>query len=146
MVPVQSVQYVTQQVPVQTMALAQPFCDTCNNGLAFGTPLLSPQLGYLPPVYQPAPFTTATIAPFQAMSISTPQTASAQVPVYQPEAQTVQSRSAAPVPAPDAYETVPAREVPMPKDEPVTPARKTSMFKAVPSAATVWQSRNSTMR
>ena len=142
MVPYQSVQYVTQQVPVQAMALAQPACNQCNGGQAFGVPLLSPQLGYAAPMYQPVPFATATLAPYPAMNVATQQTASIQAPVSQPNASALRPTPAAPTPAPsaaDAYETVPAREVPLPKDEATAPVRKTSQFRGVPSAAAVWQ-------
>jgi hypothetical protein len=151
MVPVQSVQYVTQQVPVQAMAMAQPFCDTCSNGQAFGMPLLAPQLGYLPPVYQPAPYATATFPQPPVANYAAPQTAAMQAQVFLPsnKSQTPAPDASRPTsPAADAYETVPAREVPMPKDEAATPVpvRKTSMFSGVPSAAAVWQSRNSSIR
>ena len=145
LVPVQSVQYVTQQVPVQAMALARPACDTCASGQAFGMPLLAPQFGQVAPVYQPAPFATATIPQFPATNALAPQTASVQAPIYQPTSTLLSPTPAPAAPATDAYETVPAREVPLPKDETPAPARKTSMFQGVPSAAAVWQ-RNLSVR
>ena len=144
MVPVQSVQYVTEHVPVQSMAIARPACTTCGNGLAFGTPLFAAQLGYAP-TYQAVPYATAVIP--QIPASPSQQTASITAPAYQPtptQQETVPARS-----TPEPYETVPARgAVPMPKDEATSPApaRKTSMFNGVPSAAAVWQSRNSVTR
>lgn len=145
LVPVQSVQYVTQQVPVQAMAIGRPACDTCDRGQAFGMPLLAPQFGQMAPVYQPAPFATATIPQYPAANSMAPQTASVQTPAFQPNSTSLKPTPAAPTPAVDAYETVPAREVPLPKDEATAPVRKTSMFNGVPSAAAVWQ-RNSSIR
>lgn len=144
LVPVQSVQYVTQQVPVQAMAVARPDCDLCNNGQAFGMPLLAPQFGYVAPAFQPAPYATAAIPQFPANETA-PQTASVQTPVFQPNSTSLKPTQAVPAPAVDAYETVPAREVPLPKDEATGPVRKTSMFTGVPSAAAVWK-RNSSIR
>ena len=145
MVPVQSVQYVTEHVPVQAMAIARPACSTCGNGQAFGMPLFAPQLGYVAPAYQPVPYATAVIP--QTPVSQSQQTASITAPAYQPtptQQETVPARSTS-----EPYETVPARgAVPMPKDEATSPApaRKTSMFNGVPSAAAVWQSRNSVTR
>ena len=145
LVPVQSVQYVTQQVPLHTMAYARPACDTCNSGQAFGIPLMAPQLGYVPPAYQPAPIASAIVSQYPLLNPAAPQTASAQAPVYQPKTATLSPTPAPSPAATDAYETVPAREVPIPKDETPAPVRKTSLFNGVPSAASVWQ-RNSSIR
>jgi hypothetical protein len=147
LVPVHSIQYVTQHVPVQSMALAQPSCNTCNSGQAYGFPLLAPQLGYMPPpVYQQPPFATAIAPQFTTLNAAAPQTASVQTPVYQPSTAALKPIPSAPTPAAtDDYETVPAREVPLPKYETPAPVRKTSMFNGVPSAAAVWQ-RNSIIR
>ena len=144
MVPVPSVQYVTQQVPVQMMTMARPACDACSNNQAFGLPLLAPQIGGYAPMYQPAPDASAMVPQYTAINSMAPQTVQVPVPAYQPAPAAVVPRSA----ASDVYETVPAREVPLPKDEVTAPApvRKTSMFTGVPSAAAVWQSRNSMMR
>jgi len=147
MVPVQSVQYVTEHVPVQAMAIARPACSNCGNGQAFGMPLLAPQLGYVAPTYQPVPYATAVIPQTPVINVPAQQTASITAPAYQP---TPQQQEAAPARStPEAYETVPARgAVPMPKDEATSPApaRKTSMFIGVPSAAAVWQRNNAVTR
>ena len=146
MVPVQSVQYVTEHVPVQAMAIARPACSTCGNSQAFGMPLFAPQIGYAP-AYQAVPYATAVIPQTPVSTVPTQQTASITAPAYQPtpaQQETVPARS-----TPEPYETVPPRGgVPMPKDEATSPApaRKTSMFNGVPSAASVWQSRNSVTR
>ena len=148
MVPVQSVQYVTEHVPVQAMAIARPACSTCGNSQAFGMPLFAPQIGYAP-AYQAVPYATAVIPQTPVSTIPAQQTASISVPAYQPTApvqqETVPARS-----TPEPYETVPPRGgVPIPKDEAAStpaPARKTSMFNGVPSAAAVWQSRSTVTR
>jgi hypothetical protein len=148
MVPVQSVQYVTEHVPVQAMAIARPACTTCGNGQAFGMPLFAPQMGYVAPAYQAVPYATAVIPQTPASFAPTQQTASISAPAFQPTAsqqETAPARSSS-----EPYETVPARGgVPMPKDEATSapaPARKTSMFNGVPSAAAVWQSKSSVTR
>ena len=144
MVPVQSVQYVTEHVPVQAMAMSGPACDSCGNGQAFGAPMFAPQLGFLSQPYQPAPYTSAAVPLMPAITIPTPQTASVPTPIYQPgkvKPESFPARS-----APDAYETVPARSVPNPRDEATAPARKPSMFSGVPSAAAVWQTRSASLR
>lgn len=145
MVPVQSVQYVTQQVPVQTVAVAQPYCDMCGNGVAYGVPMMAPQVSYVAPIYQTVPVTTA----FIPTTVTTlPQTAAVPAPYYQPNVATAPP-TAAPASASSAagaYETVPAREVPVPKDEAATPPRKTSMSGKTPTAASVWQSRANVIR
>ncbi len=146
MVPVQSVQYVTEHVPVQAMAIARPACNTCGNVQAFASPLFATQLGYAP-TYQAIPYATAVIPQVPVNTVPPQQTASITAPAYQPtpaQQETVPARS-----APEPYETVaPRGGVPIPKDEATTPApaRKTSMFQGVPSAAAVWQSRNSVTR
>ena len=144
MVPVQSVQYVTDQVPVSMTAMADPGCSSCGQRRAFATPLFAPQFGALPSVYQPAPYMSASIPSMPAITIPSPQTASVLTPSYQSTLKRTEAFSASSTS--EAYETVPARSVPTPKDEPSVPARKTSMFTGVPSAAAVWQTRNSSTR
>lgn len=148
MVPVQSVQYVTEEVPVQSMAVAVPACDTCNTRRAFGPARMAPQLGYVPPVYQTVPYGTAVFTPYTTATIATVPVVVAPTPqtAYNPAA--VYPTAANPDPAHSSsdYETVPARSVPIPKEEASVPARKTSMFNGVPSAASVWQTRNTVTR
>ena len=149
MVPVQSVQFVSEEVPVQAMAVAAPGCNTCNSRRAFGPARMAPQLGYFPPVYQTVPYGTAVVSPYTTATISTVPVVVAPLPqtAYNPAA--VYPTATNPDPAHssnDSYETVPARSVPVPKEEAAVPARKTSMFSGVPSAATVWQTRNTVTR
>lgn len=150
MVPVQSVQLVTEEVPVQTMAVAAPACNTCNTRRAFGPARMAPQMSYLPPVYPTVPYTTTMVAPYTTATISTvpvvvaplPQTAYNPAALYPTPAVSDPAHSS----SSSDYETVPARSVPVPKEEASAPVRKTSMFNGVPSAASVWQTRNTVTR
>jgi hypothetical protein len=155
MIPVQTVQHVTEQVaaPMMTMPIAYQTaavagCDLCGNQQAFGMSMLAPQFGYAAPQYQYAPMTATAIPTMPPITVASPQTAYATTPYLQPEAAQWQNIPARPVPAPvpGGYETVPARSVPAPRDEATVPARKTSMFNGVPSAAAVWQLRGTSTR
>ena len=138
MVPVQSVQYVQETVPVQATAFASS-CDTCNGGPALGMQFMPSTLSAAPPRYQPAPYSSAMVPTMPAITVpSSSYPAVSTGPAFKP------ATPVAPSPRPSPYEeTVPARNVPTPRDEATTaPARKTSMFTGVPSAAAAWQ-RNS---
>jgi hypothetical protein len=143
MVPVQSVQYVNETVPLQMTAMAST-CSTCGNGLAFGSSVMAPQLGFVPAPYQVAPYSTAMIPSMPAITV--PPYRPALAPIPNPQAnggswQTIPARSAS-----TASETVRARGVPAPKEESIAPPRKTSKFGGVPSAAAVWQAQGATSR
>lgn len=162
-VPVRTVQYVNETVPLQMTAMAST-CDTCgNNRRAYRSSAMAPQLGYYAPQpsylssqpvfmapqtgYMPAPYSTApsSTAMIPSMpAIRVPQYKPALIPMPQANAgisQSMPSRSAS-----NSYETVPARGVPMPKEEAVVPTRKTSKFNGVPSAASVWQAQGAISR
>ncbi len=140
MVPVQSVQYVEETVPVQMTAFASS-CETCGHGHghAFHSPILGPQLGYSAAPYQVAPYESAMVPSMPAITIPPYQTASS--PDAYSSSQTVPARSSA-----EAYETVLPRNVPTPRNESIAPPPKTSMFTRVPSAASVWQSQSTIAR
>ncbi len=139
MVPVQTVQYINETVPVQATAMAST-CNTCGGGSPMiGSQIFAPQIGYGMQQYQPAPYSQAMVPTMPAITV--PST-------YQSAAVTIPSSRPTPVaPVPNAYEeTVPARNVPAPRDEAIAPARKTSMFTGVPSAASVWQRQSTYQR
>ena len=137
MVPVQTVQYVNETVPVQAMAMAiAPMttgCNTCGGGgMAAAMPIYGPQISAAPIPYQPAPYASAAVPTMPAITVPSYQSAEPPVPGIQFGAPT---RTAT-----DSYEeTVPARGVPMPREDANAAPRKTSMFRGVPSAASVWQ-------
>ena len=146
MVPVQSVQYVTEQVPVQATAMASS-CDTCGGGGMAFAPTASFQTGFLPPTYQPQAFqptplmSSAVIPSMPAINVPMSQTAMSASTGSRLE--TVRSRVSSYDSDSDSYETVRARGVPVPRDESISPPRRASSFSGVPSAASVWQSRGS---
>lgn len=143
MVPVQSVQYVNETVPLQMTAMASA-CPTCGNQSAFQSTVVNPQLGYMPQPYAPAPASMAAIPSMPAITVPAYRPAIAPIPNQQADAsqwQTIPARSAS-----NAYETVPAREVPKPRDEQTVAPRKTSKFGGVPSAAAVWQAQGANSR
>lgn len=135
MVPVQTVQYVNETIPLQATAMAST-CSTCNGGGMIGSSVFAPQIG-LSPIVQPAPYTSAMIPTMPAINVPTPRSA------YQPQpiTETVTARRTTST-AVEPYETVPARSVPTPREEGSSTPRK-SMFNGVPSAAAVWQLQNS---
>ena len=140
MVPVQSVQYVNETVPLQMTAMAST-CETCGNRRAFRSNVIEPQIGYMPAPYASAP---SSMAMMPAITVPAYQPALAPIPSQQADAnqwQTVAPRSAS-----NAYETVTPREVPRPRDEQITPRRQTSKFSGVPSAAAVWQAQGANSR
>lgn len=165
-VPVQTVQYVNETVPLQMTAMAST-CDTCGNGSrsAFRSSLMAPQMGYMapqpnfmagqpiftgpqmgyvPPQYPMAPSSTAMVPSMPAITVPPYRPAMGPTPLSQANnglPQSAPSRSAS-----NSYETVPARGVPAPKDEAIVPARKTSKFSGVPSAASVWQAQGGMSR
>lgn len=146
MVPVQSVQYVNETVPLQMTAMASA-CPTCGGGGMIGSTILAPQFAATPMPYPYAPSTSATIPSMPAITVPSNRSASAPTPRPQPESeqwQTVPARSASATPT--AYDSSPSREVPKPKDESVIPQRKTSRFSGVPSAAAVWQAQGANSR
>ena len=129
MFPVQTVQYVNETVPLQMTAMATG-CSTCGGGFA-AAPMFGSQISAAPIQYQPAPYMSAAIPTMPAITVPTYQTGLAPTPMQSTGAPT---RSA------EVYEeTVPARNVPMPRDEAANAPKKTSMFRGVPSAASVWQ-------
>ena len=157
MVPVQTVQHVTEQVVMPSMAMsipapmtfsmaATPGCDSCGNTHAFGMPMFAPQLGYLPPTSQFAPYSSFATTQLPPVAINSPQTAFGPTPLSQPQPELPQWQTVPARTAPDVYETVPARAVPRPTDETAPAPRKTSMFSGVPSAAAVWQLRSTSTR
>lgn len=135
-VPVQSVSYVEETVPVQMTAFASS-CSTC--GQSIGSSIFAPQISstILAPQISsiPAPYSAASVPSMPPIMISPTQTAQGPIPSSTLDA--IPSRS-----VPEPYETVPARGNPLPSEETVVPPRKTSMFQRVPSAATVWQSQS----
>jgi hypothetical protein len=132
MVPVQTVQYVNETVPLQMTAMAST-CSTCGGGSmgmpmqTLNAPILAPQMGYVPGSYQTQQYSAAAIPTMPAI----------EVPTYQNSA--IPRRDLAPGRSGMTEETVRARSVPTPQDEEASQTRKTSMFQGVPSAASVWR-------
>lgn len=161
MVPVQTVQHVTETVPValQTTAaypvqvpMMASSCNVCDHNThathALGLPFLAPQMGYVSTPIQTAPM-SAAIPTMPAISVPTPQTALAPTPINtgsaKEEWQTIPQRGATDSRA-RSYESPSSKEVPIPADEIVPPRRTTSRFVPVPSAATVWNAKQMSMR
>ena len=128
MVPVQTVQYVNETVPVQMTGMASN-CSSCADGLAMGSPILAPQLGYSSVKYQSPQFSAAVIPTMPAIDL----------PSYQVPAKSMQRRQSSMSTPDSSEEVVRARGVPAPQDEVIPRPRKTSMFSGVPSAASVWR-------
>ena len=136
MVPVQTVQYVNETVPVGPMAMAMALtCNTCGGGSAMNSQLFIPQArAYSAPI-QASPYATA-IPTMPAITVPSTRSAGGLAPSPQ-----------IPIPSssvPSPYEeTVPARGGLSPREELTVPPRQTSRFTGVPSAAAVWQRQNS---
>lgn len=156
LIPVQTVQHITETVPFSmpmtamsmpapiAMPVAAASCNSCgHSSTAMGLPYLSSQIGYAPSFVQLAP-TTASIPTMPAITVPLPQTALAPTPITAepsteqwqtiPARGTSESRSR-------SYESPSSRAVPIPMDEASQIPRRTSMFVPAPSAATVWNSR-----
>lgn len=163
MIPVQTVQHITEQVPVAmqmtTMAVPAPMtfstaaassCNVCDHGsTAMHMPMLSQQFGYAPQVsYAPsyvygAPL-TASIPTMPAITVPVPQTALAPTPITAERPieqwQTIPARGASSSRSQN-YDSPSSRPVPTPADDVNAIPRRTSMFSPAPSAAVVWNSR-----
>ncbi len=158
LVPVQTVHHVTEQVPMTTWApppvtfQAASSCNTCDAPFStafapqyFPQPIgtaMAPQIQYAQP--------PTSIATLPTISVPLPQ--SAQLPQTQPEQwQTIPSRSAAPTPAASqSYESPASKSVPMPMEEARNYSPRSSAssgrFVPAPTAATVWGSRQASLR
>lgn len=160
LVPVQTVQHITETVPfsmpMTAMAMPAPIampiaaasCNSCgHSSMAMGLPYLSSQIGYAPSFVPAAPM-TASIPTMPAITVPLPQTALAPTPIA-PESsveqwQTIPARGSSESRS-RSYESPSSRAVPAPMDEAShSPPRRTSMFVPAPSAATVWNSRRET--
>lgn len=144
MVPVQSVRYVNETVPLQMTAMAST-CSTCGGGggPSFGMPMLTPQSVFTPSQFQPAPLAVPAMPSMQAI----PTMPAIDVPSYPSPTMNQSIRPTLPSrPAPMMEETVRARGVPAPQDESIPLPQKTSKFVGVPSAASVWKRQNSYAR
>lgn len=165
MVPVQTVQHITEhvQVPVAMPMVARTIsapmifstaaassCNVCDHGpTAMNMPMLSQQFGYAPQVsYAPfygygAPL-TASIPTMPAITVPVPQTAQGPTPLSAERPteqwQTVPARGASSNRSQD-YDSPSSRSVPTPADDVNPLPRRTSMFSPAPSAAVVWNTR-----
>ncbi|MBS0201914.1 MAG: hypothetical protein JSS49_03380 [Planctomycetes bacterium] len=152
LVPVQTVQHVTETVPMVTTWAPPPVtfratsgCNTCDAplGTAFATPVYPlPQYGAaMAPPMQFAP-STASIQTLPPISVPLPQTALAPTPTPTTEQwQTIPSRTN---PSTSSYESPGVRSVPVPMDEASNFGTRTGKFVPAPTAATVWSSRQGT--
>jgi hypothetical protein len=132
MVPVQTVQYVNETVPIQMTAMAST-CSTCGGGQSMGVPMQSMAL----PSFAPQMTYPANTSLSQYSSAVIPTMPAIDIPSYQ------NSGSSAPTFG-FTEETVRARSVPVPQDEVMRQPRKTSMFSGgVPTAASVWRRQES---
>lgn len=155
LVPVQTVQHITETVPMTTWApapitfqAASSSCNTCNSsfGTAFAPQFIAPQYATaMAPIIQPAP-ATASIQTMPAISVPLPQTASAPIPAAPHNSteqwQTIPSRSSN---SSGPYESPSSRSVPVPMEE-ARAIPRTGRFTPAPSAATVWSSRQNSVR
>jgi hypothetical protein len=167
MVPVQTVQHVTEQIPVVTQVpvmttmsvpvqapmmfrTASSSCNVCDHGAtAMHAPMLSQQFGYAPQIsYAPstvyAPLTASSIQTMPAITVPVPQTAQGPTPIAAERPteqwQTVPARGASSSRSND-YDSPNSRPVPTPADDVNAIPKRTSMFSPAPSAAVVWNSR-----
>jgi hypothetical protein len=164
LVPVQTVQHITETVPMTAWApppvsfQAASSCNSCNApfSTAFApqftaSQFVAPQFAApqqfgtaIAPSAQSAPI-TAAIPTMPAIPVPMPQTALGPLPPPEnsPEQwQTIPSR-----PAPGAartYESPSSRNVPIPMDEARVTSPRAGRFVPAPSAATVWNSRQGT--
>ena len=150
LVPVQTVQHVTETVPfsapmtAMAMPMIAPSCNSCGHQTtAMGLPYLSNQIGYAPSFTHVTPM-TAAIPTMPAITVPLPQTAFAPTPISaEPiveQWQTIPARGSAESRS-RSDESPSSRPVPTPMDEANQIPRRTSMFVPAPSAATVWNSR-----
>lgn len=151
LVPVQTVQHVTEAAPMMTYApvhvqAMSTGCNKCNSG--FAATALAPQ--YIVPQYntaiaptiQYAP-STATIQTLPAIPVPVPQTARGPLPAPANSTEQWQTIPSKAMPSTSQYES---RTVPVPMDEARTMAPQTaSRFTPAPSAAMVWSSRQGTV-
>jgi hypothetical protein len=151
LVPVQTVQHITEtvpySVPMTAMAIPTASCNSCgHSSTAMGLPHLSHQIGYAPSFVQAAPM-TASIPTMPAITVPLPQTALAPTPTPAGSSveqwQTIPARGSSESRSRN-YESPSSRAVPTPMDEANQSPRRTSMFVPAPSAATVWNSRRET--
>lgn len=158
LVPVQTVQHVTETVPMATFApvrfqAAASSCNVCNQSQFATTALAAPT--YIAPQYSTAvaptiQYTapaTATIQTLPAIPVPVPQTARGPLPAPANSTEQWQTIPSRPSPTTSQYEAPSNRTVPVPMDEARTMAPRTaSKFTPAPSAATVWNSRPATFR
>ena len=156
LVPVQTVQHITETVPISmpmwAMTLPAPIavasCNSCGqSSTAMGLPYLSSQIGYAPSFVPAAPM-TASIPTMPAITVPLPQTALAPTPIIaEPSVeqwQTIPARGSSGSRS-HSYESPSSRAVPAPMDEArQSPPHRSSLFVPAPSAATVWNSRRET--
>lgn len=130
----------TAMVPVQSTAWVAPPASPCPPGTAISS---YPQFSAISPTYA-APVSTTALPMMPAMSVPTPQSASLSTDFAFPaepsgsQWQTITPRR----PSEQPYEPSSGKPVPRPDDAASVP-RKTSMFVPAPSAAMVWNSRQS---
>jgi hypothetical protein len=146
LVPVQTVQHITETVPF-SMPIAAASCNSCgHSSTAMGLSYPSHQLGYAPSFVQAAPM-TASIPTMPAITVPLPQAALAPTPITAESSaeqwQTIPARGSSESRS-RSYESPSSRAVPTPMDEASQTPRRTSMFVPAPSAATVWNSRRET--
>lgn len=156
LVPVQTVQHITETVPMATTWAPPPVtfraasgCNTCDSGIgtAFAAPVYPlPQYGAaMAPPLQFAP-STASIQTMPPIAVPLPQTALAPTPTPASDAsseqwQTIPSRGN---PSTTSYDSPGSRSVPVPMDEARNFGARTGKFVPAPTAATVWGSRSGT--
>lgn len=154
LVPVQTVQHVTETVPMTTWApppvtfQAASSCNTCDSGFstAFAPQFIAPQYGTaLAPQIQYAP-STASVQTMPPISVPLPQTALAPLPAPANSTESWQTIPSKPAPASTPYESPATRSVPMPMEEARNVTPRTGRFTPAPTAATVWSSRSGTYR
>ena len=154
LIPVQTVQHITETVPMTawappqvTFQAAASSCNTCDSPLSTA----------FAPQYFPPPMTTAiapqpqyspaapAIATLPAISVPLPQ--SARAPESQSDQwQVIPFRSNAPTASPNQSYDSPSRSVPMPMEEARNHSPRSGKFVPAPTAATVWNSRQSALR
>ena len=136
MVPVQSVQYVNETVPIQMTPFAGS-CSTCGGNQSMGLPLLAPQYGASTQPYRPMP----NPAPYSSQTI--PTMPAIDLPFY-PNSGNSMPRTEDGIRVPGSVEeTVRARGVPAPQEDEIPLPKKTSKFSGAPSAASVWKRQES---
>ena len=125
-VPVQSVQYVNETVPLHMTAMAST-CNTCGNGQAFGSSFMAPQLGFVPAPYPMVPGSTAMIPSMPPITVSPYKSALTPIPNPQVVIRGNGRRS------PPGQRRRPTKRCPLAvsrhlQNETIAPPRKTSKF------------------